>query len=172
MRAMPPSSTSFIAIPLSPLLILSRHVLPTLKHTQKRSFGIKSLDGPRHDRFHPKNLLASQRAAVKRIEDANTLPLRTGAMAIKMGMTAVYDDEGKRVPVTVLQLDRQPGCDAQDEATERILRGLRRQWMEGREECNKADVGPLLESGRESEDASARVSSEGYFGAVADRGID
>lgn len=106
MRAMPPTSTSFIAIPLPPPFLLSRHVLPTLKHTQKRSFGIKSLDGPRHDRFHPKNLLASQRAAVKRIEDANTLPLRTGAMAIKMGMTAVYDDEGKRVPVTVLQLDR------------------------------------------------------------------
>jgi large subunit ribosomal protein L3 len=36
-----------------------------------------------------------------------TLPLRTGALAIKKGMTALYDPEtGKRTPCTVLQLDR------------------------------------------------------------------
>jgi len=35
------------------------------------------------------------------------LPLRTGALAIKKGMTALYDPEtGKRTPCTVLQLDR------------------------------------------------------------------
>ncbi|KAK3050468.1 hypothetical protein LTR09_008379 [Extremus antarcticus] len=35
------------------------------------------------------------------------LPLRTGALAIKKGMTGVYDPEtAKRVPCTVLQLDR------------------------------------------------------------------
>ena len=38
---------------------------------------------------------------------ANTLPLRTGALAIKKGMTALYDPEtGRRTPCTVLQLDR------------------------------------------------------------------
>lgn len=38
---------------------------------------------------------------------ANTTPLRTGAIAIKKGMTAFYDPEtGKRTPCTVLQLDR------------------------------------------------------------------
>jgi large subunit ribosomal protein L3 len=36
-----------------------------------------------------------------------TLPLRTGALAIKKGMTALYDPEtGLRTPCTVLQLDR------------------------------------------------------------------
>ena len=35
------------------------------------------------------------------------LPLRTGALAIKKGMTGVYDSEtAKRIPCTVLQLDR------------------------------------------------------------------
>lgn len=37
---------------------------------------------------------------------ANTLPLRSGLMAIKKGMTAIYDDNGTRIPCTVLQLDR------------------------------------------------------------------
>lgn len=38
---------------------------------------------------------------------ANTLPLRTGALAVKKGMTALYDPaSGKRTPCTVLQLDR------------------------------------------------------------------
>jgi len=36
-----------------------------------------------------------------------TLPLRTGALAVKKGMTALYDpDTGKRTPCTVLQFDR------------------------------------------------------------------
>lgn len=47
----------------------------------------------------------SPAAALKRKEA--TLPLRTGALAIKKGMTALYDPEtGKRTPCTVLQLDR------------------------------------------------------------------
>jgi large subunit ribosomal protein L3 len=38
---------------------------------------------------------------------AFTLPLRTGALAVKKGMTALYDPEtGKRTACTVLQLDR------------------------------------------------------------------
>ncbi|KAE8452773.1 hypothetical protein EG329_013045 [Mollisiaceae sp. DMI_Dod_QoI] len=36
-----------------------------------------------------------------------TLPLRTGALAVKKGMTAIYDPEtGIRTPCTVLQVDR------------------------------------------------------------------
>ena len=36
-----------------------------------------------------------------------SLPHRTGTLAIKKGMTAIYDPEtGKRTPCTVLQLDR------------------------------------------------------------------
>jgi large subunit ribosomal protein L3 len=47
----------------------------------------------------------SSTAALAR-KDA-TLPLRTGALAVKKGMTALYDPEtGKRTPCTVLQLDR------------------------------------------------------------------
>jgi large subunit ribosomal protein L3 len=50
-------------------------------------------------------LSASPAAALAR--KAFTLPLRTGALAIKKGMTALYDPEtGKRTPCTVLQLDR------------------------------------------------------------------
>jgi len=38
---------------------------------------------------------------------AYTLPLRTGALAVKKGMTAIYDPTtSKRTPCTVLQLDR------------------------------------------------------------------
>lgn len=52
-------------------------------------------------------LLSSQEAAFERKIKSDTLPLRTGALAIKKGMTAIYDPEsGKRVPCTVLQLDQ------------------------------------------------------------------
>ncbi|ETN45664.1 50S ribosomal protein L3 [Cyphellophora europaea CBS 101466] len=100
-------AATLVAIPLPPPFLLPRSILRSQASTiQKRSFGIKSTDGPRHDRFHPKSLLASQASANKRRELADTLPLRTGAMAIKKGMTAVYDENGKRVPCTVLQFDR------------------------------------------------------------------
>lgn len=50
-------------------------------------------------------LSASPAAALER--KAFTLPLRTGALAIKKGMTALYDPEtGVRTPCTVLQFDR------------------------------------------------------------------
>lgn len=50
-------------------------------------------------------LSASPAAALER--KALTLPLRSGALAIKKGMTALYDPEtGKRTPCTVLQFDR------------------------------------------------------------------
>lgn len=52
-------------------------------------------------------LTSSHRGALERKLKADTLPLRSGALAIKKGMTAVYDEEtGKRTPCTVLQIDR------------------------------------------------------------------
>jgi len=73
--------------------------------------GIKSIDKPRPDRFNLgpglSPLLSSSTAALERRAKANTLPLRTGALAIKKGMTAMFDTEsGVRTPCTVLQLDR------------------------------------------------------------------
>ena len=50
---------------------------------------------------------ASPAAAQLRREASDTLPLRTGVLAIKKGMSAIYDSEtGKRTPCTVLQMDR------------------------------------------------------------------
>lgn len=50
-------------------------------------------------------LKATTTAALER--KAVTTPLRTGAIAVKKGMTAIYDPEtGKRTACTVLQLDR------------------------------------------------------------------
>lgn len=52
-------------------------------------------------------LTSSRRAAFLRKEGANTLPLRTGALLIKKGMTGIYDPAtAKRTACTVLQLDR------------------------------------------------------------------
>ncbi|RKF57716.1 54S ribosomal protein L9, mitochondrial [Golovinomyces cichoracearum] len=47
----------------------------------------------------------SPEAALQRLH--KTLPSRTGALAIKKGMTAIYDvDTGVRTPCTILQMDR------------------------------------------------------------------
>jgi large subunit ribosomal protein L3 len=49
----------------------------------------------------------SHSPAAALVRKAPTLPLRTGALAVKKGMTALYNPEtGKRTPCTVLQLDR------------------------------------------------------------------
>lgn len=74
-----------------------------------RSFGIRSLNPPKPSRFNIGPglpvLESTSTAALRR--KANSLPLRTGAIAIKKGMTAIFDPEtGKRTPCTVLQLDR------------------------------------------------------------------
>lgn len=50
----------------------------------------------------PTLLAASKAAALQR----RRVPQRVGALAIKKGMTAIYLPNGRRTPVTVLQLDR------------------------------------------------------------------
>jgi large subunit ribosomal protein L3 len=110
---MPPTpSHHLLAVPLPPPFLLPRSLLRNpVRPSQKRSFGIKSIDPPRPNPYNVvpgiKPLLSTQAAAFERKIKSNTLPLRTGAMAIKKGMTAVFDVEsGQRIPCTVLQLDR------------------------------------------------------------------
>jgi large subunit ribosomal protein L3 len=79
--------------------------------TSKRQFGIRSLNPPKHSNYDSRPglplLTSTPEAALERKIKADVLPLRTGALAIKQGMTAIYDPEtGKRIPCTVLQLDR------------------------------------------------------------------
>ena len=71
--------------------------------------GIKSISRPRQTRFNKGNGLpqlgTSTEAALER--KAYTTPLRTGALGIKRGMSAMYDTEtGKRHACTVVQMDR------------------------------------------------------------------
>ncbi|PWY93828.1 mitochondrial 54S ribosomal protein YmL9 [Aspergillus sclerotioniger CBS 115572] len=78
-------------------------------HVPVRTFGIRSLNPPENSRFNAGHdlpvLKSTPTAALER--KANTLPLRTGAITFKKGMTAIYDPEtGRRVACTVLQLDR------------------------------------------------------------------
>jgi large subunit ribosomal protein L3 len=109
---MPPKTITIIPIP--PPYLLLRSLLRPRTHlpSQKRQFGIKSIDSPTPSRFNNVGpglapLLSSSTAALERHAKADTLPLRPGALAIKKGMTAIYDTEtGKRTPCTVLQLDR------------------------------------------------------------------
>lgn len=82
---------------------LNRFVIST------RNFGIKSLNTPKPSRFNVGPglpvLESTSTAALRR--KANSLPLRSGAIGIKKGMTAIFDPEtGKRIGCTVLQLDR------------------------------------------------------------------
>ncbi|KAJ5610045.1 hypothetical protein N7510_006764 [Penicillium lagena] len=77
--------------------------------TAARSFGIRSLNPPKPSRFNVGPglpvLESTSTAALRR--KANSLPLRSGVITTKKGMTAVYDPEtGKRTACTVLQLDR------------------------------------------------------------------
>lgn len=80
---------------------------PAFTYTCVRT--IKSTNTPRPDRFaHQPGkpaLNSSSTAALER--KAHSTPLRTGLLALKRGMTAVYDPTtGKRTACTVLQLDR------------------------------------------------------------------
>lgn len=99
-----PPRTVFTLTQLPPPFLLPRS---GFQYVSKR--GIKSIYPPRPDRFnHGPDLpvlTSTSTAALDR--KAVTLPLRTGALAIKKGMTAVYNTEtGRRTPCTVLQMDR------------------------------------------------------------------
>lgn len=94
-------------LPLSTRSFLPSIPLAAPSQTTIRS--IKSTNTPRPDRFahHPAKpaLNSSSRAALKR--KAHTTPTRTGLLAQKRGMTAVFDPStGRRTACTVLQLDR------------------------------------------------------------------
>lgn len=86
-----------------------RQNVPVSREAPRRAFGIKSLYPPKYDRHNVAGdlpMLASY-PSVALERKAATTPLRTGALAIKKGMTAIYDEEtGKRTPCTLLQLDR------------------------------------------------------------------
>ncbi|KAF1922025.1 mitochondrial 54S ribosomal protein YmL9 [Ampelomyces quisqualis] len=80
---------------------------PSVPYTSVRS--IKSTNTPRPDRFAHKPskpaLNSTSTAALER--KAHSTPLRTGLIALKRGMTGMYDPAtGKRTACTVLQLDR------------------------------------------------------------------
>lgn len=92
---------------MQPLVLPRICINPPFRQT--RSFGIQAIDRPfRHNPYNKSfNLLSGQRAAYERKLRHDSLPLRTGALAIKRGMTAVYDSEsGERIPCTVLQLEQ------------------------------------------------------------------
>ncbi|KAF2732440.1 mitochondrial 54S ribosomal protein YmL9 [Polyplosphaeria fusca] len=98
-----PSSTR----PLLPLLPSCSPQPPTPSYTPTRT--IKSTAPPRPSRFNylygAPALTSTTTAALDR--KALTTPLRTGALATKKGMTALFDPTtGKRSACTVLQLDR------------------------------------------------------------------
>lgn len=104
---MPPKPPTQWVSRLPPRFLLPSLPRPHLARTSKRS--IQSIHPPRPDRFntgpHLPTLTSSHTAALAR--KSYTLPLRPGALAIKKGMTAVYDAAtAKRTPATVLQLDR------------------------------------------------------------------
>lgn len=94
--------------PSLPLSLPPRFLCPSVSRQFLRS--IKTISPKVHDsRFNHgpglPTLGASKAAAFLRKEP--NMPLRTGALAIKKGMTGMYDPEtGKRTPCTVLQLDR------------------------------------------------------------------
>ena len=84
-------------------------LIPRLVLDQVPRQGIKSISKLRPNRFnraqHLPLLESTTAAALAR--KAFTTPLRTGALGIKKGMTAVYDtDSGRRYPCTVVQMDR------------------------------------------------------------------
>ncbi|EOA92106.1 uncharacterized protein SETTUDRAFT_114333 [Exserohilum turcica Et28A] len=80
---------------------------PAVAYTPMR--GIKSTFKPKPDRFahHPAKTALNSTSTAALERKAHSTPLRTGLLAIKKGMTSVYDEEtGKRAACTVLQLDR------------------------------------------------------------------
>ncbi|KAF8863500.1 translation protein [Acephala macrosclerotiorum] len=106
----PKLPTTWGAIQLPPSFLLPDSLLPIVaKRGIKYGWTTAPARG-KPNRFNQQTaglptLEHSPAAALKR--KAFTLPLRTGALAVKKGMTAIYDPEtGIRTPCTVLQIDR------------------------------------------------------------------
>ena len=99
---MPPRlSSTTLKLPAPFLLPRSCHYKPTrtirsIDKTKRLTRFDRSPDLP--------TLLTGPDAALER--KAFTLPPRTGVLAIKKGMSAVYDADGTRRPCTLVQLDR------------------------------------------------------------------
>lgn len=86
-----------------------RFLCPSLPRCRAQSIHFQSILPLKRSRFNQGHNLpvlgSSNTAAFLRKEPV--LPLRTGALAIKQGMTGMYDPAtSKRIPCTVLQLDR------------------------------------------------------------------
>ncbi|KAL8679367.1 MAG: hypothetical protein Q9186_004333 [Xanthomendoza sp. 1 TL-2023] len=92
---------SFAYVPL-PFLI------PRLSLQNVPQRGIKSISKVRPNRFNrSQNLPLLETTTAAALERRSlTTPLRTGALATKKGMTAMYNPDGRRFPCTVLQMDR------------------------------------------------------------------
>ena len=69
--------------------------------------------------------------------------MRTGLIAQKLGMTRIFDDDGKHVPVTVLKLDDVPGRRGEDRGERRLHRGAARRRQGQGEERLQARSRPL-----------------------------
>ena len=101
---MPPRPSSLPQLPPTWLL-----PLPRGKYVQHQSRSIQSIHPPRPDRFNkgPHLPILSSTGAAALERKAHHLPPRTGVLAIKKGMTALYHPgTGERTPCTVVQLDR------------------------------------------------------------------
>lgn len=107
--------TSFSPLKMTPkhsincLHLPPSFLLPRLSPTFVAKRGIKSILKQKETRFrHGPGLPileASTQAALKR--KAYTTPLRTGALGLKKGMSAMYDTEtGRRQACTIVQMDR------------------------------------------------------------------
>ena len=95
-------------VPVSSQLPLP-FLIPRLLLHNTSTRGIKSISRPRQSRFNKDSTLpqlgSSTDSALKR--KSYTTPLRTGAIAIKKGMSAIYDTEtGQRHACTIVQMDR------------------------------------------------------------------
>jgi len=95
-----PSNSAFAVPPRFLCPSISRQFLRTIRSISPAVKDNRWNNGPKLP-----TIGASKAAAFLRKEPM--LPLRTGVLAIKKGMTGVYDPEtAKRTPCTVLQLDR------------------------------------------------------------------
>jgi len=98
-----------VKLPTLSLQLPPSFLIPSLSLSHVAKRGIRSLTPPRPNRFNRSQdlplLESTTAAALKRKE--YTIPLRTGVLGIKKGMSAIYDPEtGRRYACTVVQMDR------------------------------------------------------------------